>query len=362
MSDLQIQQGDTLPVVQATALNAAGAVQPIVIGSTARFQMQPIDSATLVVNAPATIVDFPGGKLRYDWAPGDTATAGDYTGWFVVTGAGGAPIQTFPTDPTEPFTIEITPRVPAAPGPDLGPLKPWTSAARVREVPNVDPTRDLTDDIAAASEQLFILSGRRFPGRGQVTIRPSHANWAGANHGPADMLWGYGLGYVGRRGAYAYSPGGGWVRYWVPTINLGHQARQIVSIKIDGQVVAPSTYRLDRKTGELVRLADPVTRNNPGWPCCGNRDDLPDTAPGTFVITYSYGADPPMAGIRAATELAAAYATGNLVDLVEEGSMYDDWRTGLYWVDQFLNAMNPNRLQRRARAMSVDVPRHRVIG
>jgi hypothetical protein len=66
--------------------------QPVdLTGTQVRFRMRgdtdPL--AAYVVDAPATITNAPGGAVRYDWQPADTATEGHYHGWWQVTLSGG---------------------------------------------------------------------------------------------------------------------------------------------------------------------------------------------------------------------------------------------------------------------------------
>lgn len=58
-------------------------------GSTVRFRMRLIGSATLKVDALAVIVSAPAGTVRYDWAAADVDTPGIYLAWWQVTLASG---------------------------------------------------------------------------------------------------------------------------------------------------------------------------------------------------------------------------------------------------------------------------------
>ena len=82
---IYIKRGDRLPVASATLKDATGA--PVNIsGMTVKFLMKA-DDGTLKVNAAATIVDGPGGKVEYAWLAVDTDTVGHYRGEFEVTDA-----------------------------------------------------------------------------------------------------------------------------------------------------------------------------------------------------------------------------------------------------------------------------------
>jgi hypothetical protein len=107
-------------------------------------------------------------------------------------------------------------------------------------------------------------------------------------------------------------------------------------------------------------------------------------APGRFLdvygleVTYTYGASPPMAGRRAAIQLASEFikawdpARGDcqlpdrVTSVSRQGVSYtilddqgylDDLRTGLYSVDLFLRSTNPVRALKPSRVFSPDLPR-----
>lgn len=62
---------------------------------------------------------------------------------------------------------------------------------------------------------------------------------------------------------------------------------EITEIKIDGVVLAPSSYRVD----EFIRL---VRVDGLGWPKWQDLNADPDTDDGTFVIRYKVGRTPPL--------------------------------------------------------------------
>jgi hypothetical protein len=100
-------------------------------------------------------------------------------------------------------------------------------------------------------------------------------------------------------------------------------------------------------------------------------------------ITYTYGIEPPTAGKRAARYLAQELAKGwsgdedcalpdRVTSVSRQGVNYtfldvqaflDDMRTGIYSVDLFLKAVNPDNARKPARVFSPDLPRAtRVTG
>jgi hypothetical protein len=75
-----------------------------------------------------------------------------------------------------------------------------------------------------------------------------------------------------------------------------YPVREIVEVKIAGDVLDAGAYRLDRWR-ELVRT------DGGRWPGCQDLS-LDDTEPGTFSITYRHGAEIPALASAAAAEVA----------------------------------------------------------
>lgn len=97
-------------------------------------------------------------------------------------------------------------------------------------------------------------------------------------------------------------------------------------------------------------------------------------------VTYTYGVNPPTAGRRAARYLAQEFVKGwgggecelpdRVTSIVRQGVEYtildnqaflDDLRTGVYAVDLFLKAVNPDNARKPARVFSPDLPRSRRV-
>lgn len=306
--------------------------------------------------------------------PAAPATLGQYTILFSNDGsfdpdAGGA------IDDLVVVAVGETGELPpiAAPddgGPQMGPCSAWTTtddiAACCTEVESgsdPDPFFEVARD--EASQVLHELSGRIFSGLCQNTVRPCAVGCGcsmqvlSRGHVVIEPSWS-GLGWQcdGRPcGCSGLS-----------TVKLpGYPVREIVQVKIDGDIVDPDTYRLDGYR-YLVRVRDPAEPETAlRWPSC-QMLDLPDTADGTFSVTYTYGQNPPLAGQHAARELACEIAkqcaggecklpTG-VSQITRQGVRFDRaffridpntgaWRTGMAAVDAFLNAYNPNGLARR---------------
>lgn len=240
---------------------------------------------------------------------------------------------------------------PEAPQP--GPCSAWITA---EDVADACEALDTSGGVEAyepyaleASQVLFELSGRRFTGLcGPITVRPCEP---GAYCSPAHPC---GCCFLSR-------------------IRLsGYPVRQVVEVKIDGALVDPAEYRLDRYR-YLARLPD-ADGQRQRWPAC-QRLDLDDTEEGTFSVSYTYGQEPPLAGLNAAQELACQLAAASpegdggecelpegTVRVTRQGVTIDMERfveegiAALPAVALFLQAYNPNRLRRRSAVWTPDVP------
>lgn len=265
--------------------------------------------------------------------------------------------------------------------PTSGPCVPWITGSDVAAADSSlgVGSNDFLLDTAAqmASDLMFSLSGRRFPGICQRTVRPCRSScgcWGSVASGLG--MWGWQNGWWGVRS-------GGWVNECgdrcgcgsLDSIRLaGHPVREILLVKIDGQTVDASTYRLDGRR-DLVRLDDPgppvVARS---WPGCQNLA-LADTEAGTFSITYRHGMEPPQLGQQAAIQMAGELykvlnrddgcaLPQNVTKIVRQGVTIDtvvsvagllrSGNTGLQLVDAFIADVNPNRLTRRPLVWSPD--------
>ena len=273
--------------------------------------------------------------------------------------------------------------------PRSGPCAPWCSAADVLGVPAVvalgaAATEALAaESAAAASGILYSLSGQQFSGAcDPVTIRPvsrpvdvdTRAWGPGLQPGSYSSSWGvcsaYGFQGAGIASHYGCSR--------PPTIDLGaYPVTEIVEVLIDGVVIPPVEYRLqDYRQLVRIRPTDDYTPTDRwGWPTCQILD-LPDTQEGTFSVTYRYGQAPPIEGFRAARILAAemllssvgqanrlpsrittvarqgiSMAVVDVMDFLSKGL------TGIYEVDLFIRAKNPNKNTRRSLVWSPDLGR-----
>ena len=250
--------------------------------------------------------------------------------------------------------LVATVSTPAAPS--RGPCQPWITAADVAEVCTLEGTAAVIYDLPAevASDVLFELSGRQFPGVCERTVRPCEGprcpNWD--RLWPGTLYWGWACGCCE-----------------VSKIPLaGYPIRAVTEVKINGDVIDPADYRLDRNRW-LVYLEDPATGLPQSWPGC-QRLDRDDTEDGTFSVTYEYGAAVPAAGLLAAAELACQLATAatggecalppGTTRVTRQGITVDLEKAqaalmSLPLVSLFLATYNPAGLRRRSSMWSPDL-------
>lgn len=239
-----------------------------------------------------------------------------------------------------------------------GPCETWVGAEDVVLCCNAEATSDSSIYVSAAataSELLYELSGRQFAGVCHKTVRPCRVgcgcNWQVLSRGY--VVWHDGWSCDGVAcGCSALSQ-----------VELsGYPVREVTQVKIDGVVLDEDEYRLDRHR-YLVR------KNNENWPGCQNLS-LDDDEEGTWSVTYTYGAPPPLAGAQAAAELACEIyrsCTGDeecvlpsgVSRIQRQGIVIERnafaawgrqegiWRTGMPLVDLFLNTYNPSGMRKR---------------
>lgn len=228
----------------------------------------------------------------------------------------------------------------------------------------------------AASELLNRLSGYQF-GTCTTTIRPCRktCNDAGLYQFGWDGLVGY---------PWPALIGGQWFNLGCGTcgdscsctevseVILPDSAVSIIQVKLDGTPMVTGAYRVDNGN-RLLRI------DGGKWPACQNMN-LADTQPGTWSVTAQFGNLVPSDGSLAAGELACELSKslandkdcklprgvtqvsrqgvtinyGKVADALKEGM------TGLYLVDLFLHAVNPNQLVAPAHVYNVDAPTPRV--
>lgn len=143
------------------------------------------------------------------------------------------------------------------------------------------------------------------------------------------------------------------------------RVREILEVKVDGEVLADSAYRL-RRPNVLYRM------DGETWPCCQDVA-LEDDEEGTWSVRYRWGRPVPHVARMGARRLAcevlkglvddptcrlpsnarSVSARGITVDLVQ--LLEQLGATGLFEVDLAVQTLNPDGLQMRASAWSPEV-------
>lgn len=151
-----------------------------------------------------------------------------------------------------------------------------------------------------------------------------------------------------------------------PSTRIRLRGRKVVKIHavrtVDGELVDPLSYYLsDHATLSAVPGAS--------WPMAA------------VEVTYTYGSPPPTAGRNAARmfaiELVKMYddddscalpqrvtsvtRQGVSYTILDDQAFIDELKTGIYAIDLFLKAVNPDKARARARVFSPDTPRARRI-
>lgn len=234
-----------------------------------------------------------------------------------------------------------------------------------------------------ASDLLYAASGRRYPGKASMVIRPTAR--------PSAMTtreWSAYLQTLSGTTSVSWATSGGWFGSDNDTpdtiqIDLGvYPVRAVNVVKIDGVVIPANEYRVD-DFRYLVRTL-PTSSSQPtqraGWPRF-QQMALPDTEPGTFSVSLDYGEDPPAGGVAAATTLATEFArmysgAGNRLpsrvqSITRQGVSFaildpmqflDEGLTGLYDVDIWIKSVNPGKQRVPATVWSPDLESRRRAG
>lgn len=192
---------------------------------------------------------------------------------------------------------------------DAAVCDPWATVAQVKSIgTKYDALSDdaIEDGVLIASDLLFHLTGRVFPGLCTATVRPcarritaqAMTDW---HHLPDadlyDQTWGvcYCAGTLAGCGCDGRS-----------RIGLGRQpVASITTVKVDGVVLAAARYALEDDRF-LVRLPD-ADGTDRAWPTCQDLT-LPDTSADTFSVTFEWGREPPAGGQMAAAQLGGEIA------------------------------------------------------
>lgn len=202
---------------------------------------------------------------------------------------------------------------------------PWAEASDLRAgdsefgcAPCAAATDAVSDEIIdaqilAASEYLHATSRFQFGGICSTVARPcpSDESWWGTFAWapipwffPAGVFppwWGVGGCGCGLGTGQCCGPA---------AVAVGHMPIVAVTeVKIDGVVLPADEYRISYG-GNMVSRVDPLDPDRyVYWPTY-QRLDLDDDEPGTWSIAYTYGAEPPALGQRAAIDLACELLKG----------------------------------------------------
>lgn len=341
--------GDTAPSISDTLreVKSDGSTGPLDLSALVgvNFRMRSLFGSAALIDSPAVIVGSAvNGQVRFDWTLADVTTVidsrpGPFQGWWQLDYGSGVTLG------TNEFPIFFLDHAPMR---AVGPCTDWCGTQDV--VACFPETTGgggcLISAVQMASEVLYELSGRQFPGWCQSVIRPCQNS--GCFGGPLGQQF-------LDRGHVVWS-GSGWRGYqdepcacgqWIQKVLLPGVAQEVVEVLIGGQTVDPSSYRLDPDS-QLIR-----TDGN-AWPICQNMA-LAGDQPGTFQITYAHGYQPPEVGKRAAAQLArefwlacsgqACSLPSGVVEIVRQGiritraaSLFKDGATGLAMVDTFIAA------------------------
>lgn len=222
--------------------------------------------------------------------------------------------------------------------------------------------------VAVASEILYALSGRQF-GTCTRTIRPCRractdqwtSAWGGYMYPLPALIGGQWFNLTCGRCSHSCSCTG------ISEVDLGGYVQSVTEVKVGGAPLVTGAYRVDDNHW-LVRT------DGGEWPWC---QDLgkPATQPGTWSVTAVYGQPVPAAGQVAAGELACQLAKalndeacqlpraitslarqGVTMTYAEIANTMAGGYTGLYLVDQFLQAYNPYHLAAAASVYNIDAP------
>lgn len=237
----------------------------------------------------------------------------------------------------------------------LGPCTTWVDAD---DLTCLDSGVDGTLVAAAASQLLWSWSGRQFDGACTQQARPCGNTDCFGGVSVAAMRWNLNA-WIGRDDQAVLC---GCTAYRAIPLS-GYPIQSVDEVTIDGDVVDPAVYRLDEQ-GRLVRT------DNGWWPACQDLRAAPGD-PGSFVVTYTSGVDPPASGVLAAGELACYLYTASTrgecdlpastTGVARQGiaMTLTDATTGqaksLPLVSAFLDSTNPHRLPRRGAFWSPDV-------
>ena len=222
--------------------------------------------------------------------------------------------------------------------------------------------------IRLATEVIWALSGRRYQVCA-VCVRPCATmclSCGDSSYPPGSYIWRDAPYGGAARGGCGCGCGMGGSCSSACAVRLDPApVISITSVKIDGMVVPPNTYQL--LDGNLL-VRSPAAGC---WPSCNNLA-LPDTAPGTWSVSYNNGTAASATALDMAAILACEVAklcsnqkcrlSGRITQLSRDGvSITLDPQaflklglTSLPEIDQWLKVVNPYGLAQRGEVWSPD--------
>lgn len=247
---------------------------------------------------------------------------------------------------------------PAPPRP--GVCTPWAELGDVPGLEYDDDTARIEQWLQFASDVLYDLTGRRWPGLCVSTVRPCAARrWhPTATWWPGDQR--------GAMGTCSCNRADSCGCHTLSELRLADHVLSVDEVRVDGEVVPSVEYGLlDHRYLAGYTKADGSRRV---WPCC-QRMDLPDTEPGTWSVSFTHGGMPPIGGTLAAASLAgelnkAAGARSGCrlpkrvtsvvrqnvsVAVLDPLTLFQEGRTGLPEVDLWVASVNKGARERSAR-------------
>lgn len=264
---------------------------------------------------------------------------------------------------------------PSAAGAD-DPIELWVAAAEVTAADSEATEEEAAAAVRVATDVLYALSGRRFPGPRTATLRIPPTVQGGPELLPVAAPW---AGAASRRGGC-----GACITGYDPLL---HPIRSVVSMSVGG--VDVPAEQIDASNGRTIRVlrgdvSDPLAVNR--W--CGP-DGVYSLMPGGGCgcagpgaeVTLRWGADVPEGGVAAARLLAIELCKalrgdggcrlpGNLVSINRQGvsivldptTFLDKKRTGIPFADLWLTAVNPSGLKQAPLLWWPDSPLPEVVG
>lgn len=280
------------------------------------------------------------------------------------------------TDATTLDDITDTVTLPLPEAAQLGdPIALWVSAEDVKAAEAGATDEQAAAAAQAATDALYVLSGRQFPGLRVATMRLGPTlSGGGRELLPMSAPWSMVPG--SRRG------GGCCATHFDPLL---YPIRSVVRMSVGGtEVPAEQIDVRGGRTIQLVRgsVSDPLAVNYYAGP-----DGVYSLWPGScgcggaaVEVMFTWGRDVPAGGLIAAELLAVEFVKalrgeqcrlpGNVVSVNRQGvsivldptALLDNGRTGIPFVDTWVMTVNPNRLKAEPLLWSPEMPLPDVVG